>query len=1322
MFVHIKNWSSVARVVVGAAIAAVYSRAAMANPQGMTVVTGQATTSQNGSTLNITTSQNTFLDWRSFNIDPTETTRFIQPSAASIVWNRINDPNPSQIFGRIEANGIVVLANQSGFYFGPNSVVKAAGFVATTAGITPEMGAGSAWNFTGLPPLADIVNYGQISVDNGGSLFLIAEKVQNHGILMAPDGTLGLYAGKEVMVSERPDGRGLTAKVVLPEGSVDNRGKLIADGGSIALNAAVVNQDGLIQANSARQVNGSVELIASDSINLGASSQISAAAGDADSSGGTVILKAGNEFRDAEGSKISVAGGDHAGSGGSLEISAPSIPVILSTLDGHAAAGESGGRLFIDPDYLRISSSTSPLPGDPTGTLVVTPSMYNGFSQITLQANRDITLDTTWSLADSSDPASLLRLQAGQNIQIKQSGSIIAGQNWNVELIAGADLGTVNGVIPGAGSITISGSAFISSEQGYIHLYAGKDVLLQPLGPGASVGSGGAVRTLAGGSIDVLALTGNINTGVNSQGYSFTADINNPYLVLAGLGGISTAAGGDVQLIAGGDIASYLPTGNNQSDAGTGAFGKQPGNVNIVAGGKVTGHYVVANGQGTIHAGTDAGTSSSLLALSLVKGSWEVDAGHDITLQQVRNPDGVFNSRSGANFHRFDYDSAASVVLNAANAVTLSGQNTPSGSITDTLRLPSIYPPSLEINAGAGGITLLNDVNLFPSPTGQLVLNTTGGGSLTGVPNNGVNPTFSMSDSGRTQFKSLTDFGPDDHGTVPLHLNDLTPVEINISGDWNGIAVNLAKFGNIFVGGDVINCSFSGANLHDGDVTSFVVAGDIRNRSNLTFYDGATVGPDFSLLARSVFPFSSDPFVYNPATGRITYIGRMTLTDLNNYLNLTVQAVDQFGAPIFDLLGQPVYVHAQFLDPAILEYFYEHTQDVPATAGTGGFTINGTGRLFMSARNVDLGVTAGILSQGPYHNSSLASLNGGKGADIQLITSGNLSMYSSAIASLAGGAIDVNVGGSIDLGSPEFNFSSGSRGIFTTAKADVTVVADGDINIEGSRIAAYDGGNILVRSLNGDVNAGNGGLGVQNVTRITVDPVTGKVVAVSDFIPGSGIIAANFPEASSNPVGNITIETPNGDINGGAGGVVQLSLNGLSSSASSVNLKAGSVLSDGTVIPGNINLSGSGVIGVNIHLDATGNVTGNAVARGDININSLQNVSVSAVGGGSVNVSASGSVGGKIVGIGSANVSGASVSADVLGNVTAGTVTSGQSGFAKAQAAGTTSQSTTAQSDNTKTMAKADTAADDDDEKKKKKNSPTLVKRVNRVTVILPAK
>src|SRR5208337_4061219 len=211
---------------------------AHANPSGMTVVAGTATAQTVGSELNVTVGSGAFLNWQSFNILSGQTTSFIQPSANSIVVNRINGTEPSKIWGALTANGTVILANANGFYFGPNSLIRVGGsFVATTAPLLPDFGAGASWQFTGMPPLAQIVNYGQIAVGGGHSLYLISEQVENYGTLSAPAGDIGLYAGKQVLVSERPDGRGLSATVELPAGSVDNTGRIVADAGTIALQA-----------------------------------------------------------------------------------------------------------------------------------------------------------------------------------------------------------------------------------------------------------------------------------------------------------------------------------------------------------------------------------------------------------------------------------------------------------------------------------------------------------------------------------------------------------------------------------------------------------------------------------------------------------------------------------------------------------------------------------------------------------------------------------------------------------------------------------------------------------------------------------------------------------------------------------------------------------------------------------------------------------------------------------------------------------------------------------------------------------------------------
>ena len=136
----------------------IHPRPAVANPLGMTVHSGTATAVSTGPLLTVTAANNTHLNWQSFNIAAGETTLFQQPSSSSVVWNTIVGQSPSQIYGSLQANGVVVLMNGSGFYFGPNAYVKAASLVVSTAAGGPvEMGGGTGWQFNGPPPQASLI-------------------------------------------------------------------------------------------------------------------------------------------------------------------------------------------------------------------------------------------------------------------------------------------------------------------------------------------------------------------------------------------------------------------------------------------------------------------------------------------------------------------------------------------------------------------------------------------------------------------------------------------------------------------------------------------------------------------------------------------------------------------------------------------------------------------------------------------------------------------------------------------------------------------------------------------------------------------------------------------------------------------------------------------------------------------------------------------------------------------------------------------------------------------------------------------------------------
>ncbi|HTB85540.1 MAG TPA: filamentous hemagglutinin N-terminal domain-containing protein [Candidatus Sulfotelmatobacter sp.] len=1222
--------------VTPAFVCLLFARQAQANPTGMTVVSGSATALNSGSQLSITTSRSAVLNWSSFNIASGEKTVFNQPSVNSVVVNNIGGQSASQIYGSLQANGIVVLLNSSGFYFGPNSFVSAAGLVVSTASFTPPQNSGGAWEFNGPPPLASIVNYGQIKIGNGGDCFFIADQIENHGTVEADGGgSVQFAAGQTVTLSERPDGRGMSMQVALPKGSVDNYGNIVADGGTIALSAKVVNQDGLIQADSVQNNHGVIELVAADSLNLGANSQILARGDDSagGSAGGDVTLQSQNDFSDAAGSQIVTTGGANGGNGGNVEISAPNMAAVNSTINGSAQAGFTGGTLLIDPTSITLDTSGSGSAGSGTVAAGSNPSTLDlnvnaafiGLSAITLQAKNDITLadGTTWNLSATTGlNAGQLTLEAGGNVNIGDGAIIKDANAWNVMLEAGYNF-INNTVNKGAGNILFNGGGALQLGSGLVNLIAGDNITVNT----------GYVITTGGGGIYAHALAGTIDTGSDAQGYTFNASattLATAYNLNSGLGGISTAAGGNVTLIAGTDVNSLDPvaggydylgnfTANNNisaATAGAGAYGSHAGNVTVIAGGDITGHYVEANGTGNIFAGVtmDAngnpvsngsggyvlGTTGNAgvdlnknsLSLSLVSGGWNVTAANNINLTEVNNPNGDYNT-SGAFKNYFNYAPSDFVDLNALNGVSLGG-NASTIRRSSGLTVPVIYPGILDINAGAGGVTFtalgsatFGELILFPSPLGSLVIDTTGGGALTGsMPAlNGAPQIFQLilSDSSATQFKTSTTFGISDHAATPIHLDSEEPVDLNISGSMSLFSLYSSEAATINVLGDMNNCRFQGMNLSAADTStinvgetaktamenngvltaatdgSLTVGGEITDNSAFTTISlsGLTT-PDLSVLGRAVNDSLSaitlaDAFYYNPSTQTLTYqnINGQSLASVLSLLqNLTVQEVDAGG----NLLWQdsqhtiPLTEQVSVLSPAVATALTAAYQPLPVDEGP--LAIGGGGTFRINADDIDLGTTAGIISygvglynvRGSYPLAQLFNT----GANIVVDAAGNLTMPSSSIASFNGGDIYVNAAGSIDVGSSDFNVTStGARGIYATGLGNVAVYAGSDIDVEGSRIAVYDtrplesgtpapGGSLTVVSRNGNVIVGSGGSGSVVLSSYFVDPSTHQISIQTPTIPGTGILQTSF-----NRNGNVLIEALAGDVTIGTGGITQ---------------------------------------------------------------------------------------------------------------------------------------------------------------------------------------
>jgi trimeric autotransporter adhesin len=1207
-----------------------------ANPTGLTVVAGSGSTRQIGSQLNVTVSQTAILNWSSFNIGAGETTTFIQPSASSIVFNEIGSANPSQIFGSLNANGTVILANAHGFYFGPNSMISVGGsFIATTAPITPDFGTGSAWKFTGMPPLASIVNYGQIKVGTGKSLYLIAEQIENHGELAASGGDVGLFAGESVLVSERPDGRGLSATMKVPGGSVNNFGQITADAGMIALQAQVVNQNGILQADSVQNQNGEIELVASDSLTLGANSQILARGDESTSgsSGGSVTLKSGNNFSDTAGSQIITIGGAHGGNGGDIEISAPDVLSLNSSMDAVAQNGFSGGEFFLDPVNIILGTSTA-------GGAINVNTAFAGFSTILLQATGNITINanTIWNLSSSTgNSAGQLTLEAGGDITFGGKSQIFDANNWSVTLAAGYNFAN-NTVNSGIGNIYLNGgsglttSGSIQTAGGDINLFAGQSILLASQNNHSKNIASGSVFTTGGGSIFAYALAGNIDAGTSNGGTSSTTQTSDYNFTDTGatpnpfLGGISTAAGGNVTLIAGNTIDSTPTVPSGKWPGASGTFGE--GDVTIIAGNQINGNYMLANGTGTMLVGVPvqsgqvsvlqnpmanptayaatlvaletsvmqsengngniggveyAGGPNSAVTLSLIAGSWNTWAANNIFLKELNNPNGTFNPLQS---YLYNYAPDAAANFWAGNGIELAG-----GTVGGTLSRVSrgnqniIYAPSLSLNAGAGGIQIDKSIILAPSSEGSLSFVTRNGGNLTGVGAAGSTTLtgITMSDSDSTAY---TTFGTG-HAATPLHLNDPNAVTLDISGSINSFGLTVPTFAEINVADNTYNFGFAGQNLSPSQTTSINVGGNITYRGDLTSVPLTDALPSSLFnLSLSADPDATSKLIYDSATGTLTFIGVMTAAELTFLLNPSVAVLDKHGRPVLDANGNQITtpVSLDATQRTAIQQLY--TASLTASLGDQGLALAGPGNFNITASGIDLGISGGISVIAP--DSALAAISP-YGANLNVTTTGDLTMTSTKIANESFlGDISLDVGGTLDVGGQFTTFGdpSSPRGIFTTSGGDVSVTVDGNVNVNGSRIAAYNGGNIDIKSLTGDVNAGAGGSGYVTMQALQLNPVTHQLVGIPATIPGSGILATTV-FGSDAALGNITVNTPNGSINASSGGIIQIAFNGADTQNSLIDLNAGL----------DIIASGSGVIGANVTLHAGRTITGLFVAQ-----------------------------------------------------------------------------------------------------------------------------
>lgn len=574
-----------------AALVVAFAGQALANPNGATVVRGNVSIKNNGSTMTVTNSPGAIINWQNFSIGAGEITRFIQQSSSSTVLNRVTGRDPSSILGTLHSNGHVWLINPNGVIFGQGARVDVAGLVASSLNISNQDFANGLHKFTGSGGEGTVKNAGNISA-SGGPVLLFAPNVENSGIITSPGGEIILAAGHSV---ELADSANPALRVtVTAGGEAVNLGQIISEGGSASMVGGLVRQAGLVSASSATAEGGRIFLkgavattqdkdgvteadgtkggeVVVEGEALSVSGTLSAkgnegAGGSIHALGGSVELKGATldaSGRDAGGialvggdyqggnagirnarsvrmdadSRIDVSavengdggkavvwsdghteyagdirarGGESGGDGGMVEVSGKETLDFRGMVDAGAAKGE-GGTLLLDPKNIVIGTLAGDVSiynavygVDPAVNYALVPgqitSILNTGTDVTLQANNDISVTQAIIANNPSGNGGNLTLQAGRSIMVNAN---ISTDNGGLFLYAND-----NGADPlyrnaGAAEITVASGVTINTGTGVLEMNMG------------SLSTAGAVNgagTLISGGLHISSDT-NLNLG-----------------------------------------------------------------------------------------------------------------------------------------------------------------------------------------------------------------------------------------------------------------------------------------------------------------------------------------------------------------------------------------------------------------------------------------------------------------------------------------------------------------------------------------------------------------------------------------------------------------------------------------------------------------------------------------------------------------------------------------------------------------------------------------------------------------------------------------
>jgi filamentous hemagglutinin family protein len=753
----------------------------MAGPQGGQVVGGQASISAPapGRTQVDQRTTRAIIDWRGFSIGAGEQVDFRQPGRDSVALNRVTGSDPSSIQGSLTANGQVWLVNPNGIMVGPGGRIDVGGFLGTTSNIRNEDFLVGRYLFgEGSPnPQARVVNQGTIRVGEHGYAALSAAAVANTGTVEAELGTVVLGGAKAFSVDLYGD-RLLSFQITQPvdrrpdgaDALVSNGGTIRADGGRVLLSARaakgvidnVINTSGVIEARSARLVNGEIVIDGGTADVVAASGRLDASGRGAGETGGTVKLL-GERVGLMDGASLDVSGdlgGGLALIGGNYQGRGPepnakrTYVAPTARINADAITQGRGGRVIVWSDGATAYAGTITARGGARGG-------DGGFAEVSGKG--------TLAYAGYADLTATLGLRGTllldpMDLIVATSGGTVAGYSLFTDVAASSatispanivtGLNGANVTLQANNDITINNNinASANTAAGSLILQAGRTITLNAnvmLNGGFTAtandpGTDGTNRSAGAGSFTMAAAT-TIDTSTGNGAISITtaaAGGTNPTPGGITLGSLSSGTGalsltanagniaqnvGDALTIGGtttvtaNTVAGQSVTLGNSGNSLTGSVAI---NNNVASGAVMIGAPTLSLGvvttQGDLLVATDTlatTNSGSSVAGSLV--FFPLTASRNIVFGSGASSLVV----TGTNVT--DFGSPASFVLGNP-----AGTGTVTWNATTTPSIPtSVYSDSGAINFTSAGITLGSSLAVLANTSSVNFAGTVNGGS-----------------------------------------------------------------------------------------------------------------------------------------------------------------------------------------------------------------------------------------------------------------------------------------------------------------------------------------------------------------------------------------------------------------------------------------------------------------------------------------------------------------------------------------------------------------------------------------------------------------